>query len=52
MSSSFNKTQNLRGAIFQEDNAPMHTSKIANMKKEELGLEVMEWPSYSPDLTL
>jgi len=46
------RRQNLRGAIFQEDNAPMHTSKIANMKKEELGLEVMEWPSYSPDLTL
>ena len=44
------RRQNLRGAIFQEDNAPVHTSKVAKIKKEELGLEVMEWPSYSPDL--
>jgi len=44
------KKQNLRSPVFQEDNAPVHLSKIAQRKKDELGLNLLEWPSYSPDL--
>ncbi|KAJ5860213.1 uncharacterized protein N7529_007523 [Penicillium soppii] len=32
-----------RNAIFQQDNAPVHTAYI-------LECEIMEWPPYSPDL--
>lgn len=42
---------NIRYPVFQEDNAPIHRSNIANRRKEELGLELLEWPPYSPDLS-
>ena len=38
-------------AIFQEDNAPIHKCKVASQLKQELGIETMEWPPQSPDLS-
>ena len=35
--------------ILQEDNDPKHRSKIAKKWKEENGIEVLSWPSMSPD---
>jgi transposase len=37
-------------AIFQHDNDPKHTSKLANDALSDLDLKVMTWPSQSPDL--
>lgn len=37
-------------AIFQQDNAPVHTAFLVRNTLNELGFEVMEWPPYSPDL--
>ena len=36
--------------IFQQDGDPKHTSRLATETLDELGLEVMNWPSQSPDL--
>jgi transposase len=36
--------------IFQHDNAPTHTARIIRDLLQELGIEVMNWPPYSPDL--
>ncbi len=36
--------------IFQHDNDPKHTSKIAKNKFQDLGIEPIYWPSNSPDL--
>jgi transposase len=36
--------------IFQQDNDPKHTSRVAKDALEDLNLNVMEWPSQSPDL--
>lgn len=40
----------LAGIIIQQDNAPCHTAKATFQKFLDYGLEVMEWPSNSPDL--
>lgn len=37
-------------SIFMHDNAPVHTARIVRSLLEELGVEVMLWPPYSPDL--
>ncbi|KAJ6094481.1 hypothetical protein N7467_001994 [Penicillium canescens] len=37
-------------AIFQQDNAPVHTAYIVRDALNELEYEIMEWPPYSPDL--
>jgi len=37
-------------AIFQQDNAPVHTAYIIQGTLNELGCDIMEWPPYSPDL--
>lgn len=37
-------------AIFQHDNAPTHTARIAQALLCELDINVMDWPPYSPDL--
>ena len=33
----------------QEDNDPKHRSKIATKWKDENKINVLQWPSYSPD---
>jgi transposase len=38
------------GDIFIHDNAPVHTARIVQRLLQELGIEVMIWPPYSPDL--
>ena len=41
---------NINEIIFQQDNDPKHTSKKAKECFNELGLNVLQWPSQSPDL--
>ena len=38
------------GLYFIQDNASIHTSRLARQWFEENGIDVMEWPPYSPDL--
>ena len=38
------------GLIFMQDNAPIHTSRLARDWLEEQGIDVSKWPPYSPDL--
>lgn len=38
------------GSIFQHYNAPTHTTHVVRDALRDLELEVMEWPSHSPDL--
>ena len=35
--------------VFQQDNDPKHTSKLAKDWFEENGITVMNWPPQSPD---
>ena len=39
-----------RGAVFQHDNDPKHTSKMTTALLKKLKVKVMDWPSMSPDL--
>jgi transposase len=39
-----------QNAIFQQDNALVHTAYIVRDALNELECEIMEWPPYSPDL--
>ena len=36
--------------IFQQDNAPIHTARIAKAWFVEQAFKVMEWPPNSPDM--
>lgn len=36
--------------IFMQDNAPVHTAYIVKQVLEDLHIQVMVWPPYSPDL--
>ena len=38
------------GLIFMQDNASIHTAHKMRFWFETHGVEVMEWPPYSPDL--
>jgi transposase len=38
------------GGIFMHDNAATHTAYIVRDTLYEMGIEVMDWPPYSPDL--
>ena len=38
------------GDIFMQDNARVHTAYIVQQLLQELGINVMVWPPYSPDL--
>ena len=38
------------GLVFMQDNAPIHSAKKTKLWFQEMGIEVMEWPPYSPDL--
>lgn len=38
------------GDIFIHDNASVHTTRIIKALLEELGIQVMIWPPFSPDL--
>ena len=38
--------------LFQQDNAPWHTSGAVNEFLVESELKVFDWPAYSPDLNI
>lgn len=39
--------------VFQQDNAPSHTSKVTKAALSELAIKVLDdWPPYSPDLNI
>src|SRR6266542_2485908 len=38
--------------VFQEDNAPIHTAKIAKKWKEDNNITSIPWPAQSSDLNL
>lgn len=38
------------GDIFMHDNASVYTARIVKVLLEELGVDLMVWPPYSPDL--
>ena len=38
------------GLLFMQDNAPIYTAKAVREWLEEMGVEVLPWPPYSPDL--
>ena len=38
------------GGVFQQDNAPVHTAKVAQDALAAEKVNVLPWPAYSPDL--
>jgi hypothetical protein len=42
----------LDGYIFQQDNNPKHTSRLAKAYSENKQIPALVWPSQSPDLNL
>jgi len=45
-----NSLENKNNYIFQEDNAPIHTARIAKQWKENNNIASLPWPAQSPDL--
>ncbi len=41
----------VRAPIFQQDNAPAHTSRITTAYLDSTNLRLLEWPPQSPDLS-
>ena len=44
--------QGITGAVFQQDNAPIHKAHYTQEWFEQQTFEVMEWPANSPDMNL
>ena len=38
--------------LFQQDNCPVHKAQITRNFFEESGVNVLQWPVYSPDLNI
>ena len=36
--------------VFQQDNAPCHTSRVTRRWFDRHGIELLDWPAQSPDL--
>ena len=45
-----NSLENKNDYTFQEDNAPIHTAKIAKKWKNDNDIKSLPWPAQSPDL--
>lgn len=45
-----NDLENKNDYTFQEDNAPIHTAKIAKKWKNDNNIKSLPWPAQSPDL--
>ena len=39
-----------QGGFFQQDNAPIHNSKLTRAFLVENNMQVMDWPALSPDM--
>ena len=37
-------------SIFMQDNTPIHKAHAVTKWLEDMGIEVVDWPPYSPDL--
>ncbi len=46
----FMEDKNPRGTRFQQDNAPCHVSAYTKYYFGDMVIEVLDWPSRSPDL--
>jgi len=42
-------TKNNENWLLQEDNDPKHRSRLCTAWKQENGVDVLDWPSQSPD---
>jgi transposase len=40
------------GLIFMQDNASIHTAKVVKKWFKDIGIPLLDWPPYSPDLNL
>ena len=38
--------------IFQQDNAPVHVSKVTKQWLDQHNIQILEWPARSPDLNI
>jgi len=45
-----NTLENKENAIFQEDNAPIHTARVVRSWKEKNNTVSLPWPAQSPDM--
>ena len=38
------------GLLFMQNNAPIYTAHVVRRWFKDIGVDVLEWPPYSPDL--